>query len=155
VVDRVGSFRVKWHLSANMKTIKCMNGLQHGPSCKITCIYCEKVHEQVKIYTSAEAHIEAKLWARGAWQGGLFAPRIPAEPCICDATTHSRWKPILPIPLSRTHICTLYAQVRIVKMILHMHFMFMLNMQDLPRKANAIESIERILSTISVEKGNC
>ena len=40
VPDR-GSFAIEWYMSSNMKTIKCMYGLQYGPSCKMTCIYCE------------------------------------------------------------------------------------------------------------------
>jgi hypothetical protein len=69
VVDGVGSFLVEWHLTANMKTIKCMNGLQHGPSCKMTCFYYEQVHEQLKMCIHAKVHIEANLRGKGAWQG--------------------------------------------------------------------------------------
>lgn len=85
-----GSFAIEWHLSADMKTIKCMNGLQHGPSSKMNCIYCEQIHERSLTCSAAEAERQASRRGKGEWQGGLFAPRIAAEPC--DASTHPRWK---------------------------------------------------------------
>lgn len=148
-----GSFTVEWHLSADMKTIKCMNGLQHGPSCKMNCIYCEQKHERAKTVTAADAERTATTRGKGEWQGGLFASRIRAEPV--DAATHPRWKQVLPIPLSRTHMCTLHALVRICEKILHLHFMFIWNMQDNARKTEAIDLMEKSLSAIGVESGNC
>lgn len=152
VPDR-GSFAVEWHMSADMKTIKCMYGLQHGPSCKMTCIYCEQKHEKLATLTQAAADRHYVTRGKGSWQGGLFAPNIRAAPCEIDM--HPRWKPILPIPLSRTHICTLHAQVRIVEKILHLHFMFVWNMQDDERRAFAIDAIEKSLSAVGVEGSNC
>ena len=148
-----GSFAIEWHLSADMKTIKCMNGLQHGPSSKMNCIYCEQIHERSLTCSAAEAERQASRRGKGEWQGGLFVPRIAVEPC--DASTHPHWKQILPIPLSRTHICTLHAMVRITEKILHLHMQFIWNMQDDQRKSEAIERIEKYLSAIGVEKGNC
>lgn len=153
VVNGVGSFTIEWHLSADMKTIKCMNGLQHGPTSRMTCIYCEQVREKAKPCTADAAQREAVIRGKGNWQGGLFAPRISAEPC--DANTHPRWKQVLPIPLSRTHMCTLHAQVRIIEKILHLHFMHIWNMQDPGRRVVAIDAMEKSLSAIGVEGGNC
>lgn len=153
-VDGVGSFTVEWHMSADMKTIKCMHGLQHGPSSKMNCIYCEQVREQPKKCANASAaHREHASREKGKWQGGLFASGIQGEPC--DAATHPRWKMVLPIPLSRTHMCTLHAQVRMVEKLLHLHFIFVWNMQNEERRAVAIESMEKSLSAIGVEGGNC
>ena len=147
-----GSFPVEWHMSADMKTIKCMNGLQHGPSCKMNCIYCEQIHERLKTCTSAEASREATNRGKGRWQGGLFATRIRAEPV--DVSTHPRWKQVLPIPLSRTHMCTLHALVRICEKILHIQLTFVWNIQDGHRKATSIEAMEKSLSAIGVDSGN-
>ena len=135
-----------------MKTIKCMNGLQHGPSCKMNCIYCEQIHERLKTCTSAEASREATNRGKGRWQGGLFATRIRAEPV--DVSTHPRWKQVLPIPLSRTHMCTLHALVRICEKILHVQLTLVWNMQDDHRKATSIEAMEKSLSAIGVDSGN-
>jgi hypothetical protein len=122
VVPDRGSFAMEWHLSADMKTIKCMNGLQHRPSCKMNCIYCEQKHERFATCTDAEAEQAAAMQGKALWQGGLFAPRIQAK--SVDIETHFRWKPILPILLTRTHMCRLHALVRIVEKILHLHFIF-------------------------------
>lgn len=151
-VPGVGRFAVEWHLSADMKTIKCMNGLQHGPTCRMNCIYCEQVRETLKACSSAEADRVFAARGKGRWQGGLFAPRILPEPC--DINTHPRWKPILPIPLERTHICTLHALNRIVEKILHLHFDFIWNMEDGLRKTEATAAIERSLSAVGIDGCN-
>lgn len=61
VVEGVGSFNVEWHLAADMKTIKCMYGLQHGPTCKMTCIYCEQIHEVSKSRHEASPSSKRRL----------------------------------------------------------------------------------------------
>jgi len=35
-----GAFKVVWHIAVDMKTIKCLYGLQHGSNSKHSCIYC-------------------------------------------------------------------------------------------------------------------
>lgn len=42
-VPGIGDFKVEWHLSADMKTIKCMYGLSHGACSQYNCIYCSQV----------------------------------------------------------------------------------------------------------------
>lgn len=153
VVPGIGSFSVEWHLSADMKTIKCMYGLKHGPSSKMNCIYCEQERNKPVVGNAASSSQAATARAKSHWHGGLFASRIRAKPC--DVSSHDRWKPILPIPLTRVHICTLHAQVRIIEKMLHMHFMFVWNMQGEDRRANAIDLMEKSLSEIGVEGGNC
>ena len=53
----VGSFIAEWHLSVDLKTIKCMYGLKLGAN---SCIYCN--HKQVKpiVSTVAQAIAAAK-----------------------------------------------------------------------------------------------
>jgi hypothetical protein len=95
----------------------------------------------------------AAMRGKALWRGGLFAPRIRAK--LVDIEIHPRWKPILPIPLTRTHMCTLHALVRIVEKILHLHFIFVWNMQDEYRKTEAIHAMERTMSFIGLEGSNC
>ena len=40
VVDGFGEFKVEWHLSCDMKTIKCLYGMSHGAMATHSCIYC-------------------------------------------------------------------------------------------------------------------
>lgn len=34
VVDGMGEYNVEWHLSGDLKTLKCLFGVQHGPCAK-------------------------------------------------------------------------------------------------------------------------
>ena len=66
VVPGIGSFSVEWHLSADMKTIKCMYGLKHGPSSKMNCIYCEQERNKpvvgnAAISSQAATHVQKAI----------------------------------------------------------------------------------------------
>jgi hypothetical protein len=41
-VEVVGSFSKEWHIYANMKTIKCLCGLRHGPNSPRYYTYCNQ-----------------------------------------------------------------------------------------------------------------
>jgi hypothetical protein len=49
VVLGVGEFKLKWHLSADLKTIKYIYGLGRGACAKHCCIYCSQ--EKAKFVT--------------------------------------------------------------------------------------------------------
>jgi len=120
-VEGVGNFRVEWHLSADMKTIKCLYGLKHGANAIHSCIYCNQQRTKSVVGTTASATSEARR-RKYTWHGGLFAGNVTAKPISTDG--EPRWKPILPIPLERVHICTLHALTRMMEKILHLHIMF-------------------------------
>lgn len=151
-VPRVGEFHVEWHLAADMKTIKCMYGLQSGPACAMNCIYCEQKRIKPTVGTASQASAAIRGRAKANWAGGLFASSVAAQPC--DMMASARWRPILPIPLSRVHICTLHAQVRLTEKIVHMHIMYVWNIQDQKLRATAIEQMEKSLSAIGAHGGN-
>lgn len=77
-VPGMGEYDVEWHLSANMKTIKCMYGFQGGANAKYSCIYC--LQERTKRYilgSEAQAFkINKKRESGFGWKGGLFAEEI-------------------------------------------------------------------------------
>jgi hypothetical protein len=150
----MGDYIVEWHLTADMKTIKCMYGLQHGANAKHPCIYClqEKAPKEA-LGSDVAAKRAAKERQQPSWKGGLFSSHFPAEPTrgtVQDVV----FDPILPIPLSRVHICTLHANVRMVEKILHLHFMFVWNMQNKTYQAKAIEAMEESLSSAGVHGGH-
>jgi hypothetical protein len=151
-VPRVGEFLVEWHLAADMKTIKCMYGLQTGPTSAMNCIYCEQKRIKPTVGTASQANVAIRARGKAKWVGGLFATNVAEEPF--DMNASARWKPILPIPLSRVHICTLHAQVRLAEKILHMHIMFVWNIQDQNLRATAINQMEKSLSTLGAHGGN-
>lgn len=152
VVEGVGEFKVEWHLSADMKTIKCMYGLKHGANSLMSCIYCNQERLQPFVGTVQDATQAAQKRGKATWGGGLFARGVPSKPV--NMRTHSRFKHVLPIPLTRVHICTLHAQVRMLEKMLHLHFMFVWNMRNEELKDVAINQMEKSLSTIGVHGGN-
>jgi len=57
-VPDIGAFKVEWHIATDMKTIKCLYGLQHGSNSKHSCIYC--LQEKSKsVITSATGLLAA------------------------------------------------------------------------------------------------
>lgn len=127
-VPDIGSFKVEWHLSANMKTIKSLYGLSSGANATHCCIYCLQKKTKSVITTEAAARI-ASLKRTPTWEGGLFASGISNKP-INQTTSIGRWKHVLPIPLERVHICTLHAFHRICEKILHLHFQHLWTIRD-------------------------
>lgn len=151
-VDGVGEFQVEWHLSADMKTIKCMYGLGHGANAPNSCIYCMQQRTKPQHGTNQSAAQASRARVKHTWEGGLFAASVSAKPV--DMRDHSRWKPILPIPLTRVHICTLHAQVRMCEKMVHHHFMFVWNMHNEVQKTIAIQQMEKSLSAVGAHGGN-
>ena len=103
-VDEVGDFNVQWHMATDMKTIKAIYGLKSGFGCGMHCIYCEQKCTKATMGTTTQACTAIKARSKNTWEGGLFAASTSKEPW--DIDFHDRWWPILPIPLSRIHICT-------------------------------------------------
>jgi len=149
VVDGVGSFKVNWHLSCDMKTIKCLYGLKGNAN--MSCIYCNQQKCKTLITTEAQALAAIKRRPSG-WSGGLQASNIPSKP-VSDVASLSRWKPIFPIPLECVHICTLHALNRICEKILHLHFQYIWTIRDSKVKAEAIADMERLLSSTGMHGG--
>lgn len=152
MVPDVGEFKVQWHLSADMKTIKVMYGLKHGANCLHTCIYCNQERTKPTITTAAQALLTLSK-KTSSWEGGLFTTTVHAKPLV-GARTHGRWRPILPIPLDRVHICTLHALNRIVEKLLHLQFIFVWTMRDKELQKVAIQDLQRILSATGAHGGN-
>ena len=103
----MGDFNVEWHLAANLKTLKCLFRCDQGPNTKFPCLYCLKKKEKQKNATSYR------------WEGGPLACRWNNEPN--RDTKYSKWAPILKIMLSRVHIYTFHAEMRILDKLIHMH----------------------------------
>ena len=71
-VPEVGEFYVEWHLAADMKTIKCMYGLQSGPSGAMNCIYYEQKRAKPTVGTASQARAALRKRGKPNWGGGLF-----------------------------------------------------------------------------------
>jgi hypothetical protein len=152
IVPGIGSFAVEWHLSADMKSIKCMYGLSHGACAKQSCIYCLQERVKPTIGTMEQA---ATIFSKRATtlDYGLFSTRHAAKPVI-GVAGKGRWKPILAIPMDRVHMCTLHAFNRIVEKIVHLHFQFIWTLRDKNIQKIAIEDMQRVLSSTGAHGGN-
>lgn len=151
-VPDIGRFKVQWHLAADMKTIKCMYGLQHGASSTYCCIYCNQRRSR-PIQVSTIATTAAANRQKTTWDNGLFSEAHRAEPVAGDQML-GRWKPVLQIPLDRVHICTLHALNRIVEKILHLHFIFIWTIREKTLQKEAIDQMQKVLSAIGAHGGN-
>jgi hypothetical protein len=151
-VPGVGDFKVEWHLAADMKTIKCMYGLSHGACSTYNCIYCSQ--ERVKLVVGTEAQaLTAFAKKSSGWGGGLFCSKIPAKPVI-GAASHGRWKPVLPIPMDRVHMCTFHAFNRIVEKLVLLHFQFIWTLRDKQLQKQATSDMQKVLSSTGAHGGN-
>ena len=153
VVLGVGEFKVERHLSADMKTVKCMFGLVHGACAKYHCIYCSQVGQKTIIGIAEQARAAFGKQGGTAWEGGLFSCTVQSKP-VSGGATLARWKPILPIPLERVHICTLHAFNRIIEKIVHLHFQFIWTIRNKKLQEEAIEDMQRVISSTSAHGGN-
>ena len=151
VPDR-GSFKVEWHLAADMKTIKCMFGLSMGANSLHCCIYCLQERKKTVVATVAQA-VSAMTSRKCSWHNGLFSMKVSAKP-LAGAATLSRWKPILPIPLDRVHICTLHAFNRMIEKIVHLHFIHIWTIRDQALQKTAVEEMQRVVSLTGAHGGN-
>ena len=146
IVDGVGSFQVEWHLSCDLKTIKCLYGLKGNA--KSSCMYCNQKKSKNVITTKAQAVVTAKKRTPG-WAGGLFAKDIGADP-LSGVASATRWKPIFPIPLQCVHFCTLHALNRICEKMLHMHFQYVWAIREKTVQSAAILDTEKVLSNTGI-----
>jgi hypothetical protein len=151
-VPGIGSFKVSWHLAANMKTIKCMFGLQHGANSTYCCIYCLQKRTKSTVSSIAAATAIVRESAT-SWDGGLFATSVHAKP-ITGSRALGRWKSVLPISMDRVHICTLHALNRMVEKILHLHFIFIWTIRDKRLQAEAVDDMQKVLSAMGAHGGN-
>ena len=151
VLER-GAFNVEWHLGADMKTIKCVYGLNMGANCLHSCIYCLQERKKTVVSTLAQA-VSASISQKCSWHDGLFSKKVSAEP-LTGVATLSRWKPIFDIPLDRVHICTLHAFNRMVEKIVHLHFIHIWTIRDQALQKSAVEEMQRVVSLTGAHGGN-
>ena len=138
-------------MAVDMKTIKCMYGLGHGANSRLSWIYYNQ--ERTKTIITTHAGAISALQKRGlAWESGLFSDTVLEKP-VTHGVAVTRWKPILPIRMDRVHICTLHAQNRIIKKIMHLHFMFVWMIRDKREQKLAIDEMQRVLSTTGAHGG--
>lgn len=127
-VEGFGRYKVQWHMAGDLKTLKCMYNVSKGANAKSPCIYCMG---------------SAKECKPSNWN------KAPDR-----HTKDNNFQPVLDIPLSHVHICTLHALCRIVEKLVYLYIGFAWKLQPLSAREDAIRSIEKVLSEIGLHGGN-
>ena len=165
----VGSFEVEWHMAGDLKTLKCMLGCKLGATTLFPCIYC--LHSRVEPNRGkkgSKGQTTARITKVGdgnsSNQNALTSTKSAAQwfqgILSCDRTNppnrdidDNKWDPILPIPLTRVHICSLHARLRILDKLLKLHINYAWNMEPLERRESCIQDLEEILNSIGLHGG--
>lgn len=127
-VDGFGEYTVEWHMAGDLKTLKCMYNISKGANAKSPCLYCMST---------------AKSLDRAQWN------RAP-DRHLKDGD----FKPVLDIPLSRVHICTLHALCRIIEKLVYLYICFAWTLKPQMESLKAIKAIEGVLSDIGLHGGH-
>jgi len=151
----VETFTVEWHAAGDLKTLKCCNGCSTGPAALCVCLFC--MHQRQKAQVSAGGeNATATARRRGrVWAGGLMtcrkehefgsAPTRDAQDEHGVYVNDDKWEPVLAIPLSRTHICTMHCENRVVEKLVHLHICKIWNMEKGADRDSRIKKVEHFL----------
>ena len=126
-VPNIGDFSVEWHMAGDLKTLKCMYNVQNGASCKTPCLFC-----------MAPPH-------------ALDAEQQLKKPSRSDADVNF-W-PVVNIPLTHVHVCTLHALCRIVEKIVYLYIQFAWTLKPKQKASESIKRIEKVLSKMGLHGG--
>lgn len=173
-ISGLGTFQVEWHLAGDLKTLKCMLGCKQGAMTLFPCIYC--CHSKVSTTTEGKGAKASKLKGgkgkggkgvanslknvsamqtvskeKHQWSQGILScdQRVPPN----RDTKDSNWDPILHIPLTNVHVCTLHARLRILDKLLMLHINYAWNMEPADRREECIRELEDILSSVGLHGG--
>jgi hypothetical protein len=98
------------------------------------------------------AHKEKEKLSDGGWSNGIMSFQQDIIPNQYEMDKNM--DPILPIPLTRVHICTLHAFVRIVDKLVYLSILFAWNKRPQEISQKSIEAIEKVLSNVGLHGGN-
>lgn len=127
-VPNYGTFQILWHLAGDLKTLKCMYNVSHGANTKHPCLYCMKNCKDLNLTRSR-----------------VGPTRDREDP---------NFRPVLAIPLTNVHICTLHAEVRIIEKLIFNHILYVWNTKPESASKIGIERLEQVLSKAGLHKGN-
>ena len=123
----IGDFSIEWHLAGDLKTLKCMYNISKGGNSKTPCLYCMDPASKL----SSEQH-----------------NRKPSR-----ADQDVNFHPILNIPLTHVHVCTLHALCRIVEKLVYLYIQFAWKLEPKIESQRGIRKIEEILSDMGLHGG--
>lgn len=126
-VPNVGEFLVEWHMAGDLKTLKCMYNVSKGGNSKSPCLYC-----------MAPASV-------------LDSEQQTKKPS--RAKEDLNFHPVLNIPLTHVHVCTLHALCRIIEKLVFLYIQFAWKLEPKSDSEEGIKKIEEILSEMGLHGG--
>jgi hypothetical protein len=97
-------------------------------------------------------HGRQKKLPGGGWSNGIMSCQQDNIPNQDEMDTNM--DPILPRPLTREHICTLHAFVRIVDKLMYLSILFYWNKMPQEIDQKSTKAIEKVLSNVGLHGGN-
>lgn len=144
-VEGFGDYQVDWHLAGDLKTLKCMFGLSNAANAKFPCIYCmqtrKKGKDGKKEWIAKTGQQAAPTRDQKVMKNGVL---VPVDP---------NWHPILEIPLTRVHFCTLHCMVRIIEKLVYEYVCFAYKMHPVSEADATCKKVEEVLSEVGLHGG--
>jgi hypothetical protein len=140
IVPGIGEFKVEWHATCDLKTLKLLLNIASGANSAKPNVY--SMRERVK----------------GKWADGARSGKQSQKP-VRDVKD-PRFNSLLPIPLGRIHVCSMHGHNRMTEMNVHQHVKRIWNMDSSTPQKKAIRDrklceLEGVLSKIGVQGGHC
>lgn len=127
IVAGVGEFSVEWHMAGDLKTLKCMYNVGKGANSKSPCLYCMQPAQILDATKQSQKPSRAQE----------------------DAKLH----PVLNIPLTQVHVCTLHALCRIIEKLVYLYIQYAWTLKPKSAADEGIKKIEQVLSEMGLHGG--
>jgi hypothetical protein len=88
----------------------------------------------------------------GGWSNGIMIYQQDIIPNQDEMDKNM--DPILPIPLTRVHVCTLHAFARIFDKLVYLSILFSWNKRPQEISQKSIEAIEKVISNVGLHGDN-
>ncbi|KAH7424245.1 hypothetical protein KP509_12G097000 [Ceratopteris richardii] len=138
-VKDYGNFQVEWHLSGDLKTLKCMFGISGGANSKYPCLYCMQSP------------------GTNGWMARAEGEEAPSRQNVILRNYSSSsmiWDPIRPIALTNVHICTLHAELRIIDKLVRLQLDYAYSIKPTTLADECIKKCECLLSKMGFHGGD-
>lgn len=167
-------------MAGDLKTLKCMLGCKLGANTMFPCIYCCHMKEdpspkQKSQTATTTATVKCGKATIGKGNAKSKGTKLEANNISANKQSSMQWfngilscdqtiapnrdtedkdlKPILNIPLSHVHICSLHARLRILDKLLKLHVNYAWNMELVERREECICALQDVLSSVGLHGG--
>ena len=126
-VPNIGDFSIELHIACNLKTLKCMYNVQNGASSRTPCLFCmappHALDVEQQLKKPSRSNEDVNFW------------------------------PVVNIPLTHVHVCTLHALCRIIEKLVYLYIQLAWTLKPKHQALESIKKIEKILSEMALHGG--